>query len=230
MKKLLIVDGNSILNRAFYGVHNLTTKDGTPTNALYGMMNILKKHLDNLKPEYAVIAFDLKSKTFRHKACDFYKANRKPMPEDLAIQLPIAKTLVKLLGFNLIELEGYEADDIIGTVSRIPDEDVHSYVLTGDRDSLQLINDETSVILVKTKEDVVYDPEKFIEEYGVTPTQYIDVKAIMGDSSDNIPGVAGIGEKGAFKLISEYGSLEKLYEEYESSSLSQGMKAILDTF
>lgn len=224
MKKLLIVDGNSILNRAFYGVHNLTTKDGTPTNALYGMMNILKKHLDNLKPEYAVIAFDLKSKTFRHKACDFYKANRKPMPEDLAIQLPIAKALVKMLGFNLIELEGYEADDIIGTVSRIPGEDVHSYVLTGDRDSLQLINDETSVILVKTKEDVVYDPEKFIEEYGVTPTQYIDVKAIMGDSSDNIPGVTGIGEKGAFKLISEYGSLEKLYEEYESSSLSQGMK------
>lgn len=224
MKKLLIVDGNSILNRAFYGVHNLTTKDGTPTNALYGMMNILKKHLDNIKPDYAVIAFDLKAKTFRHKAYDFYKANRKPMPDDLATQLPISKDLVKMLGFNVIELEGYEADDIIGTVSRISADDVHSYVLTGDRDSLQLINENTSVVLVKTKEDVVYTPEKFVEEYGVTPIQYIDVKAIMGDSSDNIPGVAGIGEKGAFKLISEFGSLERLYEEYESSSLSQGMK------
>ncbi|MBQ7760600.1 MAG: DNA polymerase I [Clostridia bacterium] len=224
MKKLLIVDGNSILNRAFYGVRDLTTKDGIPTNALFGMMNILKKHLDNLKPEYAVIAFDLKAKTFRHKACDFYKANRKPMPEDLATQLPIAKELVKMLGFNLLELEGYEADDIIGTVSRIPCKDVHSYILTGDRDSLQLINDDTSVILVKTKEDVIYNTERFIQEYGVTPTQYIDVKAIMGDSSDNIPGVAGIGEKGAFKLITEYESLEKLYEKYESSSLSQGMK------
>ncbi len=224
MKKLLIVDGNSILNRAFYGVRDLTTKDGIPTNALFGMMNILKKHLDSLKPEYAVIAFDLKAKTFRHKACDFYKANRKPMPEDLATQLPIAKELVKMLGFNLLELEGYEADDIIGTVSRIPSKEVHSYILTGDRDSLQLINDDTSVILVKTKEDVIYDTEKFIQEYGVTPTQYIDVKAIMGDSSDNIPGVAGIGEKGAFKLITEYESLERLYEEYQTSSLSQGMK------
>jgi len=228
MKNLLIVDGNSILNRAYYGIRPLTTKEGIPTNAIFGMMTILKKHLDHIKPDYAVIAFDLRAKTFRHKACDFYKAQRKPMPEDLAQQLPYAKECVKLLGFNVMELEGYEADDIIGTVSRIGDSDIHSYILTGDRDSLQLINDNTSVILVKTKEDVVYNEENFTSEYGVTPTQYIDVKAIMGDSSDNIPGVAGIGEKGAFKLISEFDSLDKLYAEYEGSSLSQGMKTKLE--
>lgn len=228
MKNLLIVDGNSILNRAYYGIRPLTTKEGIPTNAVFGMMTILKKHLDHIKPDYAVIAFDLRAKTFRHIACDFYKANRKPMPEDLAQQLPYAKDCVKLLGFNVLELEGYEADDIIGTVSRMTDENVHSYILTGDRDSLQLINDNTSVILVKTKEDIVYDEEKFIADFGVTPSQYIDVKAIMGDSSDNIPGVSGIGEKGAFKLISDFGSLDSLYDRYANSSLSQGMKTKLE--
>lgn len=229
MKNLLIVDGNSVLNRAYYGIRPLSTKDGLPTNALFGMMTILKKHLDHIKPDFAVIAFDLKAKTFRHKKCDFYKANRKPMPEDLAIQLPYAKELVKMLGFNVLELEGYEADDIIGTVSRTPhSEKIHSYILTGDRDSLQLINDDTSVILLKTKEDIIYNTEKFIEDYGVTPLQYIDVKAIMGDSSDNIPGICGIGEKGAFKLISEFGNLDALYQSYESSSLSQGIKAKLE--
>ena len=224
MKNLLIVDGNSILNRAYYGIRPLTTKEGIPTNAVFGMMTILKKHLDSIKPDYAVIAFDLKAKTFRHKTCDFYKANRKPMPEDLAQQLPYAKECVKLLGFKIVEIEGFEADDVIGTVSRMTKGEAHTYILTGDRDSLQLINDDTSVILVKTKEDIVYNEQKFTEEYGVTPTQYIDVKAIMGDSSDNIPGVNGIGEKGAFKLISQFGSLDKLYEEYDSASLSQGIK------
>ncbi len=229
MKSFLIVDGNSILNRAYYGIRPLSTKEGIPTNAIYGMLNILKKHLDSLKPDYVAIAWDLKAKTFRHKACDFYKANRKPMPEDLAKQLPYAKECISLLGLNSIELEGYEADDLIGTMSRLNHgEDVHSYILTGDRDSLQLINDSTSVVLVKTKEDIVYTPDRFFTEFGVTPTQYIDVKAIMGDSSDNIPGVAGIGEKGAFKLISEYGSLEELYEKYEESSLSAGIKAKLE--
>lgn len=228
MKSLLIVDGNSILNRAFYGIRPLTTKEGIPTNAIFGMMTMLKKHLDSLNPEYAVIAFDLRAKTFRHKACDFYKAQRKPMPDDLAKQLPYAKECVSLLGFKILELEGYEADDIIGTVSRMTGDDIHSYILTGDRDSLQLINNNTSVILVKTKEDVLYDEKKFTEEYGVTPAQYIDVKAIMGDSSDNIPGVAGIGEKGAFKLISEFGGLESLYDSYSSSAISQGIKSKLE--
>ena len=219
MKKLLIVDGNSILNRAYYGVRPLSTADGFPTNAIFGMISILKHHLDELKPEYAVIAFDVKAKTFRHKACDFYKSTRKPMPEDLAAQLPVAKECASLLGFNVIELEGYEADDILGTVSRIAmsDTDIHSYILTGDRDSLQLINEQCSVVLVKTKEDIIYTPEKFKDEYGVTPLQFIDMKAIMGDSSDNIPGISGIGEKGAQKLISVYGSLENVYESYKDA-------------
>ncbi|MBE6663901.1 MAG: DNA polymerase I [Ruminococcaceae bacterium] len=224
MKKLLIVDGNSILNRAYYGIRPLSNKEGLPTNALFGMMTILKRHLDTVKPDYTLIAFDLKAKTFRHKEYDFYKANRKPMPEDLAIQLPYAKELVRMLGFNVCELEGYEADDIIGTASRLAPNDVHSYILTGDRDSLQLINEHTSVILAKTKEDVLYTPDKFFEDFGVTPLQYIDVKAIMGDSSDNIPGIAGIGEKGAFKLISDFGSLDNIYAEFEGSSLTPGMK------
>jgi DNA polymerase-1 len=230
MKKLLIVDGNSILNRAFYGIRPLSNKEGIPTNAVYGMLTILKRHLDSLKPDYAVVAFDLRAKTFRHKACDFYKANRKPMPEDLAIQLPYAKEAVKSLGFNVVELEGYEADDVIGTVSRIAmkDMDIHSYILTGDRDSLQLINASCSVILVKTKEDILYDTDKFIEDFGVTPTQFIDVKAIMGDSSDNIPGIAGIGEKGAFKLVSDFGSLDEIYEKYKDSSISEGLKTKIE--
>ncbi len=230
MKKLLIVDGNSILNRAFYGIRPLSTKEGIPTNAVYGTLTILKRHLDNLKPDYAVVAFDLRAKTFRHLAHDFYKANRKPMPEDLAEQLPYAKEAVKALGFNVIELEGYEADDIIGTVSRIAMSkmDVHSYILTGDRDSLQLINPSCSVILVKTKEDIIYDTDKFISDFGVTPEQFVDVKAIMGDSSDNIPGIAGIGEKGAFKLIADFGSLDKVYEKYADSKISDGLKTKIE--
>ncbi|MBO5212362.1 MAG: DNA polymerase I [Clostridia bacterium] len=220
MKKLLIIDGNSILNRAYYGIRPLSTKEGFPTNAIFGMISILKRHMDALHPEYAVIAFDVKAKTFRHKACDFYKATRKPMPEDLALQLPVAKECARLLGFNVLELEGYEADDILGTVSRIAmkNQDVHSYILTGDKDSLQLLNDQCSVILVKTKEDTLYTPQSFISEYGVTPTQFIDMKAIMGDTSDNIPGISGIGEKGAQKLVSTFGSLDSIYENYQSST------------
>ncbi|MBQ8344318.1 MAG: DNA polymerase I [Clostridia bacterium] len=226
MKNFLIIDGNSIINRAYYGIRPLSNKDGLPTNAIYGTVSILKKHLEHLKPDYAVVAFDVRAKTFRHKACDFYKATRKGMPDDLAAQLPYAKKCLEYMGFNIIELEGYEADDLIGTASKLGDcgEDIHSYVLTGDRDSLQLITDNCSLILVKTKEDIVYDPAKFSEEYGVTPTQYIDVKAIMGDSSDNIPGITGIGEKGAFKLISDFGSLDNIYESFEASSLTASMK------
>ncbi len=215
MKKLLIVDGNSILNRAFYGIRPLTTKDGTPTNAVYGFVNILKKHLDALAPDYLACAFDLKAPTFRHKMYDGYKANRKGMPDDLAIQLPIAKEVVRDMGFTVMTSEGWEADDILGTLADMGDRagDIHSYVLTGDRDSLQLITETTSVILVKTKEDVIYTPEKFAEEYGITPEQFVHVKALMGDTSDNIPGVMGIGEKTALKLIALAGSLDGLYAD-----------------
>jgi len=225
MKNLLVIDGNSILNRAYYGIRPLSTKDGIPTNAVYGFINIIKKHIDALDPAYIVCAFDLKAPTFRHKEYPLYKANRHPMPDDLAAQLPWAKDVARAMGIKVVELEGYEADDVIGTVCRMGDEGgVHSYALTGDRDSLQLITENTSVILVKTKEDIVYTPEKFKEDYGVTPREYIDVKALMGDSSDNIPGVKGIGEKTAFKLIADMHSLENLYDDLDSAGLGKSAR------
>ena len=225
MKNLLVIDGNSILNRAYYGIRPLSTKDGIPTNAVYGFINIIKKHIDALDPAYIVCAFDLKAPTFRHKEYPLYKANRHPMPDDLAAQLPWAKDVARAMGIKVVEVEGYEADDVIGTVCRLGDEGgVHSFALTGDRDSLQLITKDTSVILVKTKEDIVYTPEKFTEDYGVTPLEYIDVKALMGDSSDNIPGVKGIGEKTAFKLIADMHSLENLYENIDSAGLGKAAK------
>ena len=226
MKNLLVVDGNSILNRAFYGIRTLTTKDGIPTNAVYGFITILKKHIDALKPDYMVCAFDMHAPTFRHKAFDAYKGTRHATPEDLLVQMPWAHKVAAALGFRVIELEGYEADDIIGTVCALADSagGIHSYALTGDRDSLQLITEDTSVILVKTKEDIVYTPEKFTEEYHVTPKEFIDVKALMGDSSDNIPGVKGIGEKTAFKLIAENHSLEKIYEDIDALDIGKSAK------
>ena len=225
MKKILIVDGNSILNRAFYGIRALSTRDGMPTNAVYGLFTILSKHISMVSPDYCVVAFDLKAPTFRHNMYTGYKANRKPMPEELAIQVPYAKECVRYMGFELIEKEGYEADDVLGTVSRAFGENgVHSYLLTGDRDSLQLISDNTTVLLATNKETVNFDRERFNAEYGIMPEQFVDVKALMGDSSDNIPGVAGIGEKTALKLISDFSSLANLYEKYEDSSLTASVK------
>ena len=225
MKKILIVDGNSILNRAFYGVRPLTTKDGLHTNAVYGMYTIISKNIALVNPDFCVVAFDMKAPTFRHLMYEGYKANRKGMPEELAQQFSYAKDCMRGMGFSVIELEGYEADDILGTVSTMATEKgIHSYLLTGDRDSLQLINDNVTVLLATNKETVNFDGEKFREAYGITPGQFVDVKALMGDSSDNIPGVAGIGEKTALKLISDFSSLGKLYEEYEASKLSPSVK------
>ena len=196
MKKLLVVDGNSILNRAFYGVRPLTTRDGRNTNAIFGFINMLYKQLTDSPPDYAAIAFDLKAPTFRHKACDYYKATRKGMPEELAEQLEPAKNIARLMGFHELSLEGYEADDILGTLSMLSDKNTHAYLMTGDRDSYQLITDTTSVLYVSTKETVIYGKEKVAELYGgLAPHDLIDVKALMGDTSDNIPGVPGIGEK-----------------------------------
>jgi DNA polymerase-1 len=225
MKKLLVVDGNSILNRAFYGIRLLTNKEGLYTNAVYGMVTILSRHIETLKPDYCAVAFDLKAPTFRHKMYDLYKANRTGMPEELAVQLPYAKECMSALGFSVLSLEGYEADDILGTLSAEANkEGIEAYVLTGDRDSLQLISDHTTVLLVKTKETLSVTEKEFGEMYGIHSSQFVDVKALMGDSSDNIPGVAGIGEKTALKLISEFGSLEQLYENYEASKLSPSVK------
>lgn len=225
MKKLLVIDGNSILNRAFYGIRLLTNKNGLYTNAVYGMANIIERQISSLKPDYCAVAFDLKAPTFRHKMYEEYKANRKGMPEELAVQLPYAKECMADMGCRVISLEGYEADDILGTLARMATEqDVEAYILTGDRDSLQLINDKSRVLLVKTKETPCFDRELFRETYGVEPEQFIDVKALMGDSSDNIPGVAGIGEKTALKLISDFGSLDGIYEKIDEAKLSASVK------
>lgn len=232
MKKFLIVDGNSILNRAFYGIRPLTTHTGLQTNAVYGVITILQKHLDSLKPDMCAIAFDMRAPTFRHLKFDGYKATRKGMPEELAVQLPYAKKCVDYMGFHVLEKEGYEADDILGTLAYIaennPDEEIHSYILTGDKDSLQLISEKTSVVLAKTKEDILFDGMKFFSEYGITPEQFIDVKALMGDTSDNIPGVAGIGEKTALKLISDFGSLDNIYSDRSAHPVSASISAKLD--
>ncbi len=228
MKKLLVIDGNSILNRAFYGIRPLTTKDGLPTNAVYGMTNILWGKLEQYKPDYAAVAFDLKAPTFRHKKYDLYKANRHGMPEELAQQLPYAKEMCAALGMTVLSLEGYEADDILGTLAETASrEDVFAYILTGDRDSLQLIGDNVNILLATNNDTLTFDEAAFVEKYGVTPDTFVDVKALMGDSSDNIPGVPGIREKTALKLISEYHDLDNLYEKFEGSDLTKGVKTKL---
>ncbi len=221
MKKLLVIDGNSILNRAFYGVRPLSTKDGVPTNAIFGFVNIINRNIETVKPDYCAVAFDLHAPTFRHKMYAEYKAGRKPMPEELAAQFPYAKQCLSVLGMSCVELEGYEADDILGTFAKMANgQGVEAYILTGDRDSLQLIGDSTTVLLATNSDSIKFDRAAFVEKYGVQPEQFVDVKSLMGDSSDNIPGVAGVGEKTALKLISEFGSLEKLYEALPSPSLS----------
>ena len=229
MKNLLVIDGNSILNRAFYGIRPLSTKSGLPTNAVYGFLNIIKKHMDALSPAKMVCAFDRKAPTFRHKMYDQYKATRKGMPEELAMQLPYAMKAAEALGCQVIAMEGYEADDVLGTVSAQAEAagEYHTFVLTGDRDSLQLVSPRTTVVLVKTKEDILYTPEVFREEYGIDPIRLIDVKALMGDTSDNIPGVPGIGEKTALKLIAQAGTLEAVYGDLEALGLTKSVLAKL---
>ena len=227
MGKAIIFDGNSILNRAFYGVRPLTAPDGLPTNALFGFVGMINKAMSRIgeAPSHAAIAFDLKEKTFRHKACESYKATRKPMPDDLAKQLPFAKELSRALGLKVIEQAGFEADDILGTLSKkLYDLGIETFIVTGDRDSFQLINERVTVLLAANDDTKITTPAEIKEKYGVEPKQLIDVKAIMGDSSDNISGVPGIGEKGAIKLICEYGSLDNVYEHAEEISGAVGKK------
>ena len=215
--KLLVVDGNSILNRAYYGIRPLTTKDGQFTNAIYGFLTMLLKIQEDVTPDAVAIAFDLKAPTFRHKAYDGYKSNRKGMPEELHQQLQPLKDLLSLLGYKMITKEGFEADDILGTLSFACKNSGNECVIaTGDRDSLQLVNDKVTVRLASTKggkaNAIVYDEDKIMEDYGVKPRQLIDIKAIQGDSSDCIPGVAGIGPKGAGELIQRFNNLDYIYE------------------
>ena len=222
MKTLLVVDGNSILNRAFYGIRTLTNSAGLLTNAVYGLVTMLTKQIEKYSPDYAAIAFDLRAPTFRHKMYEGYKATRKGMPEELALQMPYAKRIAEALGFTIIEKEGYEADDILGSLATHANdfgEEVLSLIMTGDKDSLQLINDKTAILLATNVDYIYFDKNAFHEKYGVDPEQFVDVKAIMGDSSDNIPGISGIGEKGALSLISQFGTLENVYESYLTSDL-----------
>lgn len=219
--KLLAIDGNSIMNRAFYGIKMLSNKNGVYTNAITGFMNIYLSVMNDISPDCVAVAFDLRAPTFRHKAVESYKANRHGMPEELAQQMPMIKELLTALGIKIVECEGFEADDILGTLSKLcADKAEECFVLTGDRDSLQLINDNVTVLYHSTKGTVKYNEEKFTEDYGIAPIELIDLKALMGDSSDNISGVKGIGEKTATQLIKDYHTVEQLYAALENGEVA----------
>ncbi|MDD6189710.1 MAG: DNA polymerase I [Clostridiales bacterium] len=227
--KLMVIDGNSILNRAFYGIRLLSTASGLYTNAVYGFLNILQRLLSEDKPDALCVTFDLKAPTFRHRMYDGYKASRKGMPDELAMQVPYIKSVLDAMNIPRYELEGYEADDLIGTISRrCADAGWDCIAVTGDRDSLQLITDSTHVKLVTSKagknEYLEYDPAVFEEKYGFEPIHLIDLKALMGDSSDCIPGVAGVGEKTATELICKYRSLENVFAAIGSGELKPAVE------
>ncbi len=220
MEKLIIIDGNSIINRAYYAIRPLSTKTQIPTNGIFGFMNIMLKNISEQNPDYLFVAFDLKAPTFRHKMYEKYKAQRKGMPDDLRVQMPHLKELLTYMNIPILEKEGFEADDIIGTVSKICDDmGILCKIVTGDKDDLQLASKTTNVLLTVTKMgQTVFeelDENGVFEKYGVSPQEFLQVKALMGDSSDNIPGVSGIGEKTAFSLIKEYHSLDNIYENLE---------------
>lgn len=221
MEKLLILDSNSLLNRAFYALPPLTNNEGLNTNAIYGFSNMLLKMQEDINPDYIVAAFDKKAPTFRHKEYGDYKAGRKKMPPELSEQFPVVKEFLKLLGVNIYEIEGFEADDIIGTIAKTAaKEGMEVYVVTGDKDALQLADKNINVLITKkgVSEVAAYDYDTFVKEFEVTPTQFIDVKGLMGDKSDNIPGVPGVGEKTAFKLIKEYGSVQNVLMNIDNIS------------
>lgn len=211
MENLLLIDGNSLINRAFYALPPLNNDEGKFTHAVFGFTTMLIKAIADFSPKYIAVAFDLPAPTFRHKMYDGYKATRKKMPDELAEQLPILKEELRLMNVSIVEKEGYEADDIIGTLAA--DHSVMTYIVTGDRDSFQLIDDTTRVVYTKRgiSDTVVFDEQTLIDEYGLTPKQIIEFKAIAGDSSDNIPGVAGVGEKGALTLLKDYGDVDNVY-------------------
>ena len=223
MEKLVVIDGNSILNRAFYGIMSskmLQTADGTYTNAVYGFLAIMFKLFEDVKPDYIAVAFDMKHPTKRHEMYKEYKATRKGMPDELAVQLPIIKDVLNAMNIKVIEKEGYEADDILGTLAKTAEkEGLTAILLTGDRDSFQLASDKTTIRIPRTKggktETENFDKNKIIEVYGVKPKQLIEVKGLMGDSSDNIPGVPGVGEKTALNLIKEYETIDNIYNKLE---------------
>ena len=222
--RLLVIDGNSIANRAFFGIKLLTTKDGRYTNAIYGFLNILLSLLKECEPDEVAVAFDLKAPTFRHKMYDGYKATRHGMPEELAQQMPVLKELLADLGYRTVTAEGWEADDILGTLAAAcAARQDDCFLATGDRDSLQLVSDTTTVLLAATvmgrSKTVTMDVDAIHEKYGIEPRQLIEVKSLMGDTSDNIPGVKGIGEKTALSLVQTFGSLEGVYANLDDKRI-----------
>lgn len=219
MKKIAIIDGNSLVNRAYYAMRNpMITREGIYTHGIFGFLNMMDKIKRDYEPEYMAIAFDMKAPTFRHKEYDAYKAGRKKMPPELAMQIPLLKDVLSAMNIKQLELEGFEADDIIGTVAKAAEEEgLEPYIITGDKDELQLATDTAKVIITRkgVSEFEIYDRQAMIDKYGFTPSQFIDFKGLMGDQSDNIPGIPGVGEKTATKLILEFGSVENLIENYE---------------
>ena len=226
MKKILVIDGNSIINRAFYGIRMLTTKSGKYTNAIYGMVNMITRQIDAIKPDYCAVAFDIKHPTFRHEMYDGYKAGRHPTPPELLSQFPDAKECLTLMGIKVLELPGWEADDIQGTIAKMAhgEKDTESYILSGDRDLLQLIDNKVTVLLATNNDTLPMRRDEFYAKYGIEPELFVDMKALMGDSSDNIPGVAGVGEKTAAGLIQNFGHLEEIYENIEDKRISKGVR------
>ena len=226
MSKLVLIDGNSILNRAFYGIMGnkmLTTPDGKYTNAVYGFLAIMFKAMDDIKPDYMAVAFDLKAPTARHKMYEGYKATRKGMPNELAEQMPIVKEILELMHITVIEKEGYEADDILGTLAKEGEKaGLEVTIVSGDRDTFQLASKKISIRIPHTKvgktEIDTFGEKEIKEKYGVKPKQLIEVKGLMGDTSDNIPGVPGVGEKTALELVKTYKSMDKLYEAIENNT------------
>ena len=230
-KRLLVIDGNSLIHRAFYALPLLSTKDGIYTNGVYGFLTMLYRIQEEYNYDYISVAFDKKGPTFRHEAFDLYKANRDSTPNELSLQFPILKEILTAMNINQIEMDRYEADDIAGTLAKLGEEEGLDVILvTGDRDYLQLASDKTKVLITKKgiTELEEYDRNKIIEEYGITPEQFIDLKGLMGDKSDNIPGVPGIGEKTGIKLLKEFSNMEALYENIDSVSGKKTKESLIE--
>ena len=228
MEKLVLIDGNSLINRAFYAMPPLSNKDGVFTNAVYGFMNMFFRILSDVSPTYVTVAFDLKAPTFRHKLYKDYKGTRKPMPDELRPQIPLLKELLNLMNINTVEKEGFEADDLIGTIAK--NTSIMTYIYTGDKDSLQLVDDETEVHFTKRgiTDLEIYTNQNFKEKTGLSPCQIIDLKALMGDSSDNIPGVKGVGEKTAVNLLTLYHTVDRVYQNIDKITGKLKEKLVVD--
>ena len=234
-EKLVLIDGHSILNRAFFGIPDLTNSEGLHTNAVYGFLNILFKILEEEQPNYLTVAFDVSQPTFRHKMYAEYKGTRKPMAEELREQVPLMKEMLKAMGVTIVEKGGYEADDILGTIAKRSEaEGLEVSVVSGDRDLLQLATDHIKIRIPKTKrtgtEIEDYNTKEVLEKYQVTPIEFIDVKALMGDSSDNIPGIPGVGEKTATKIIGQFGTIENAHDHLEEIKPNRAKESLRDHY